>query len=249
MESLTVCLLIHHLLCLAVTVLMLHDRLLKAGVWDDKLKTSVLLYILFQSTCPLKYLVHYLSSPKILLMSLLICAKYLHYDWLGLISCNYKGGNWVEGSQLTKSSPVDKPRVRPVSIDHECLFVCVGVCVCLLGMVTWAAVATKVKDALFQPTCDVPGKTNKFSMSSQQVWMEMEFRTTIKTLFLLIYCRSMKVPKKILLINNNHIHSHNCCNKITQAFRFLGNNITEMHIAHLHSGKESSETILILKET
>lgn len=49
-ESLTVCLLIHHLLCLAVTMLIFHDRLLKAGVWDDKLKTSVLLYILFQTT-------------------------------------------------------------------------------------------------------------------------------------------------------------------------------------------------------
>lgn len=100
----------------------------------------------------------------------------------------------LRGSQLTKSSPVDKPRVKPVCIDHECLFV--GVCVCVAGMLIWAVVAMKVKDALFQPTCDVPHKTNKFSMSSQQGWMETECRTTTKTLFLLISCRSLKVLKK-----------------------------------------------------
>lgn len=138
--------------------LILHDRLLKAGAWADKLKIWVLLFFCFQteiscsicqtrallcisqlsgnpppsiSTC----LVIYLSGLQILLLlSLLICTEYLCSHWLDSFPVIIMKEAGVRGSQLAKFSLHGQTQTQAsVCLDCECLFMCLcaSECVCV----------------------------------------------------------------------------------------------------------------------
>lgn len=136
---------------LTVTVLTLHDRLLQAGVWGTKVKTLVLLFLCFQTetscslckpekTFPSHIFSHYLSSPQILLLlSLLICTKYL----FPVIIREETG---VRGRSLLSLALWTNPNSGQY-LPRSWVFrewMAVSVCRCLrvleaAGMLTWAA--------------------------------------------------------------------------------------------------------------
>ena len=177
-KSLTVCLLqLHHLLRLTVGALELHGRRLQSGVWADKLKTLVLLFICSCSFCkpeqtspPITHTcthTHTLGNLPVWSSNTAPIELFnIHQTsplWLaGLVSCNYEGGNWGEGSQLAKFSPADKPQTQD-SICSDCVcFVCLcaserdwmSVCVCLCVGVFAKEELVKNMFSL-QRTCDV----------------------------------------------------------------------------------------------
>lgn len=156
-KSLTVCLLqLHHLLRLTVAALELHGRRLQSGVWADKLKTLVLLFICSCSFCkpeqtspPITHtcthththLVIYLSGPQILLLlSFLIFTKHLRSDWLDSFPVIMREETGVRGRSLLSLAPRTNPRLRTVSAQIVfvlCVYVhrrgtgWVCVCVCV----------------------------------------------------------------------------------------------------------------------
>lgn len=179
-------------------MLELHGRRLQSGVWADKLKTLVLLFICSCSFCKPEqtspphtrtHLVIYLSSPQILLLlSLLICTKHLRSDWLDSFPVIMREETGVRGRSLLSLAPRTEPRLRPVSaqIVFVCVFMCTGEglneCVHLFEGVFAKEELVKKMFSL-QHTCDV------HQITSTDVYWAMDTHHSglcYNTLFLLL---------------------------------------------------------------
>lgn len=144
----------HHFFCLTVTVLILHDRLLQAGVWGDTLETLVLLFFRWETSCSLckperssvsdifqtsrqtffSPLPHTWSLPVWSSNTAPIELVNMHQIsllWLaGLISCNYKREETgVRGRSLLSlalwTNPDSVGQYLPRSWVCVCVFMCI----------------------------------------------------------------------------------------------------------------------------